>query len=125
MIYKIVERIISYSASVNMPVKCKEYGDTNELPPPYVVVKQEADAGGAGTAFRVISHFSPGQQKLLRAFNRTTIGQALDNFAATSDSGVYNQLNQDWDAFGGSTIMSNDDGTISLERLYYMGDRLK
>ena len=125
MIYKIVAQIVAYSATQLMPVTCKEFGDTTELQPPYVVVKQEADSGGAGTAFRIISHFTPGMQKQLRAFNRTIIGQALDNFAATSDTGVYNQLSQDWDAFSGSTIIGNDDGTISLERLYYMGDRLK
>lgn len=124
MIEKIVERIITYSVSVNMPVNCVEFGG-NIPSPPYVVVKQEKDAGGAGTAFRIISHFAPGMQKLLRKYNRTTIGQALDGFKATSDSGVYNVLNHDWDSFDGMIVIANDDGTISSERLYYMGDRLK
>lgn len=124
MIEKIVERINTYSSSVSRPVTAVEFGG-GELPaPPYVVVKQERDAGGAGTAFRIIAHFKPGQQSALRNFIRQTIGEALDDFAATSDAGNYNKLSQDWDSLPGPINTLNDDKTISLERLYYMGDRL-
>lgn len=124
MIDKIVERIESYSTSQGKPVTAQTFG-ASELPaPPYVVVKQEADAGGAGTAFRIIGHFQPGQQAALRSYMRTTIGQALDDFKATSDSGVYNRLRSDPLSLFGPIRTDNDDNTISLERLYYMGDRL-
>ncbi len=124
MITKIIERITAYSLSVNRPVNCVEFGG-GELPaPPYVVVKQERDTGGAGSAFRIISHFEPGQQALLRSYNRQTIGEALDGFKATNAAGNYNELKQDWDSLPGPIVATNDDKTISLERLYYMGDRL-
>lgn len=124
MIEKIVERIISYSASVNKPVQAVSFGSADPLSPPYVVVKEEPDAGGAGTAFRIIGHFLPGQQALLKSYMRTTIGQALDDFKATSASGVYNRLRSDPLEMPGTLFSGNDDSTISLERLYYMGDRL-
>ena len=125
MITQIVNRINTYSSSVSKPVNAVEFG-VSELPAtPYVVVKQEKDLGGAGTAFRIITHFQPGQQKLLRSYVRITLAQALDDFAATSDTGMYNKLKQDWDALLGPIINTNDDKTISLERLYYMGDRLR
>jgi hypothetical protein len=124
MLYKIMERIEFYSASVNKPVVAKEYGDKDPPAPPYVVVKQEQDIGLAGTAFRIITHMRPGQQKALRQFNRTVIGQALDDFKATSESGSYNRLKSDPLSVGGIIITSNSDQTISLERLYFMGDRL-
>ncbi len=120
MIDKIVERIISYTTSVNMPVNCVEFGD--KLPaPPYVVVKEEQDPIGRGMQFRIISHFAPNMKKLLRNFNRATIGEALDDFKATDDDGNYNYLNKDSDSFSG-LIVTNDDGTISSERIYYMCD---
>jgi hypothetical protein len=124
MITKIVERINAYSASVSKPVTAVEFGGDTLPAPPYVVVKQERDAGGAGTAFRIITHFKPGQQAALRSFNRQTIGEALDDFSATNAAGNFNELSQDWDSFPGPIFVGNDDKTISLERLYYMGDRL-
>ena len=123
MINKIIERINTYSASVSKPVNVVSFGGS--LPaPPYVVVKQELDSGGAGTAFRIIGHFNPGQQDALRNYMRQTIGEALDDFAATSAAGNYNELNQDPLSMLGPIINTNNDNTISLERLYYMGDRL-
>ncbi len=124
MIYKIIERIIAYSLAQGKPVKCVRFGQAKGLTPPYVVVKQERDSGGAGAAFRIISHFPPGMDEALSIYNRTTIGQALDGFDATSSSGSYNFLNSDYNSFDGSINAMNDDGTISSERLYYMGDRI-
>lgn len=124
MIEKIIEQITAYSLSVNRPVTCVEFGGGNLPKPPYVVVRQEKDSGGAGTAFRITSHFQPGQQALLRSYNRQTIGEALDGFKSVNNSGNYNELKQDWDSLSGPIVATNDDKTISLERLYYMGDRL-
>lgn len=124
MIERIVEQINSYSASIGKPVTAVEFGGASLPSPPYVVVKQESDIGGAGTAFRIICHFSPGQQSALRQFARVEISRALDDFAATSDSGMYNYLKSDPDTLPGPIYTGNDDNTISLERLYFMGDRL-
>lgn len=124
MIDKIIERITAYSLSVGKPVSCVEFGSGQLPAPPYVVVRQERDQGGAGSAFRITTHFLPGQQKLLRNFNRQIIGEALDGFKATSEAGNYNTLSQDWDSLPGPIVATNDDQTISLERLYYMGDRI-
>ena len=122
MIEKIIERIEAYSLSVSKPVTAVEFGGAELPAPPYVVVKQGRDP--TGSEFLIIGHFLPGQQSALRLFMRTTIGQALDGFKATSDSGQYNQLKSDFDAVPGPIINTNDDRTISLERSYYMGDRL-
>jgi len=124
MIDKIIEQINSYSISVSQPVNVVEFGGGQLPSPPYVVVKQEPDIGGRGTDFRIIAHFNPGQQKALRKYIRGTIGNALDNFSATSADGNYNVLNHDWDNMPSTILAINDDNTISSERLYYMGDIL-
>ena len=123
MIEKIVERIEAYSLSQSKPVTAIEFGAAELPAPPYVVVKQGRDP--SGLEFLIIGHFKPGQQSALRAFMRTTIGQALDGFSATSDSGQYNELKSDFDATPGPIVNTNDDNTISLERSYYMGDRMQ
>lgn len=120
MIKKIVERIKTYCSDEGYPVECVEFGD--KLPKaPYVVVKEERDSRGAGKAYRIVSHFSPGQQESLRFCNRTLISGALNGFQATSEAGNLNKLKKDSDSFDGR-IIPNDDGTISSERLYYMAD---
>ena len=124
MIDKIIDRITTYSASVSKPVNVIEFGAGSLPAPPYVVVKQEPDPVGRGTAFRIITHFAPDQQKALRNYVRDVIGTALDRFSATSDNGNYNELAVDFDAMPSAIIALNDDGTISSERLYYMGDRI-
>lgn len=116
-----MDRIKTYCISVGKPIAVVEFGEKILPAPPYVVVKQEE--GVNGTDFRIISHFQPGQQKYLRAFNRTTIGLALDDFKATSDSSVYNMLYSNALGVGG-TVVTNSDGSISLERVYNMPDRL-
>lgn len=122
MIDKIIERIIAYSASVSKPVNCVEFGEADLPEPPYVVVRQEADAAGRGTAFRIIAHMNPGQQKALRDYVRDTIGEALDNFTATDDDGNYQELYTDMDAVPSEIVANNDDKSISQERLYWMAD---
>jgi hypothetical protein len=124
MIYKIIDKIEAYSLSVSKPVTAVEFGEATLPAPPYVVVKQEPDGGGRGTAFRIIVHFAAGQQKALKSFARLVIGTALDGFAAISSTGMYNKLNHDTNEMIGTIVATNDDQTISTERLYYMGDFL-
>ncbi|MCK4831003.1 hypothetical protein KA005_85625 [bacterium] len=119
MITKIIDRITTYAASVSKPVTVVEFGEATLPAPPYVVVKQEPDI--RGTAFRVITHFQPGQQTALRGFVRGTIGNALDDFKATDADGNYNVLNAD-EGLPSQIVATNDDNTISSERLYWMAD---
>ena len=119
MITKIIDRITTYAASVSKPVTVVEFGEAEKPAPPYVVVKQEPDI--RGTAFRVNTHFQPGQQIALRAFVRGTIGNALDDFKATDSDGNYNTLNAD-EGLPSAIFAGNDDQTISSERLYWMAD---
>lgn len=119
MITKIINRITTYSTSVSKPVNVVEFGVGSLPAPPYVVVKQEADI--RGTAFRVNTHFQPGQQAALRSFVRGTIGEALDDFNATDDDGNYNVINAD-KGLPSAIYSGNDDQTISSERLYWMAD---
>ena len=122
MIYKVIDRIIAYSLSVGKPVACVEFGEANLPAPPYVVVREEQNINGTG--IRINAHFAPGQQKYLKAFMRTTIGEALNDFGATNSDGNYNRLSSDITQVLGSIVTNNDDGTISLDRLYTMGDIL-
>lgn len=119
MILKIIDHITTYAASVSKPVNVVEFGEAKKPAPPYVVVKQEPYI--KGTAFRVITHFQPGQQTALRDFVRSTIGTALDDFSATNANGNYNTLNAD-EGLPSAIYAGNDDQTISSERLYWIAD---
>lgn len=122
MITQIINRITAYSSSVSKPVNVVGFG-VGALPaPPYVVVKQEADPGGRGTAFRIITHFQPGQQIALRGYVRATLAEALDNFGATDSDNNYNVLQSDRGNVPGEIVAVNDDETISLERVYWIPD---
>lgn len=122
MIYKIIDRITTYSASVSQPVTVVEFGTGTPPAVPYVVVREEQNINGIG--IRINAHFKPGQQKFLRSYMRTTIGNALNDFKALSSDGNYNRLQSDITTGLGTIVTNNDDGTISLDRLYYMGDIL-
>lgn len=118
MLFEIVKQLnVSFPA-----VPAIKYGDTAPGNPPYAVVKQEADLAGRGTAFRIIAHFAPGQQIFLNNYIRGTVAAALDDFSATNSNGNYNTLERDYQITPELTV-DNDDGTISMERVYYMPDR--
>ena len=104
-------------------VKAVRFGDGHLPKPPYCVVKQERDTGGRGTAFRIIAHYKPGQQIYLQDYIRDTVGTALNGFTATNRHGNINKLYQDSEAIPVEISVVNDDGTISMERLYWMPDR--
>lgn len=118
-----MEQIEAYNATVGQSaVTVVEYGTSTPPSPPYVVVREEPNINGTG--IRINAHFKPGQQKYLKAYMRTTIGNALADFRATDDDGNHNRLQSDINTVLGTIVTTNDDGTISLDRLYYMGDIL-
>ena len=117
-----MDRITTYSASVNQPVTVVEFGTGKPPSVPYVVVREEQNINGTG--IRINAHFAPGQQSFLKAYMRTTIGNALNDFKATDSNGNYNRLQSDINTVLSRIVTNNDDGTISLDRLYFMGDIL-
>ena len=120
MITKIVAALRN-NAPQNMAV-CM-FGDGKAPGSPYVVVKQESDIGGRGTAYRIIAHFLPGQQLYLEDYIRDTVAEALDDLEIADRHGNLNKLyNDEFDNLPQLTI-SNDDGTISMDRVYYMPDK--
>jgi len=120
---KVIAQIVAYNATVGQSnVQVIEYGSPTPLAPPYVVVNEEPNI--VGTGIRINAHFAPGQQTILKAYMRTTIGNALNDFKAVDSNGNHNRLQSDFKTVLGRIVTNNDDGTISLDRLYYMGDIL-
>lgn len=118
MIAEIVEALNSAYPSVTAVA----FGAA-ELPrAPYVVVKPESDIAERGRGYRIIAHFLPGQQLFLEDYIRGSVGAVLDNFSATNRHGNLNQLYYDAGAVPAEIITGNDDGTISMERVYWMPD---
>ena len=105
-------------------VKAGAFGDEKLPRVPYVIVKQEQDLAGRGKAYRIVAHFSKGQQTDLEDYIRGTVGASLDNFTATDRHGNKQKLYSDSDDVPSDLRISNDDGTISMERVYWMPDRL-
>ncbi len=96
---------------------------TSTLPaPPYVVVKPERDAIGRGRAFRIVAHAAPDQQIFLQDYVFEELSDLLDGYTAESRLGNLNQVlsEQDWT----DLIGNNDDGTISMERVFLVPSRI-
>ena len=86
---------------------------------PYVVVKPESRDGVR--VFRLIVHVVPGQQSALEDYIFNESSTLLKNFKSTDRGGshfIVRDLNEWTDI-----IMTNDDGTISMERLFYVPQR--
>ena len=107
----VIAQIGNYSTSISKPVSVIEFGSSSNPSAPYVVVRQE------GGVFRVNTHFLPGQESALRLYVRKDLQNAL--YAKTlDDSGSKFRLFCQPDDLPGLIINSNDDGTISQERLF-------
>lgn len=117
MITKIVERLKTGTVT-----NVVAFG-SNLPQAPYVVVKQESDPLGRGTAFRVIAHFLPGQQTFLEDYIRNDLGNLLTDFSSLSRHGNLNSLYEDEFLDLPQITANNDDGTISMERIFYMPDK--
>lgn len=113
MIYKVLEKLKT-GAVTNVYL----YGHNASPAAPYVVVKEEA-VPGRGTHIRVFAFFQAGQQKFLRTYVRKTLLTLLDQYEAVSADGNRNiVLSEDQI----SDILPEDDGTISMSRLFLIPD---
>jgi len=114
MITKIVERL-KQGAIQNVAA----YGQKkNLLEPPYVIVKPETDPVGRGRAFRIIVHMIPGQNVFLEDYVYNDLSILLSDFSTNSRHGNRNMLLSEQEIT--DIIISNDDGTISMERVFLM-----
>lgn len=91
--------------------------------PPYVVVSIKNDVAGRGTAFHIFTHMVPTALVQLNNYVRGELSTLLSDFKATSSNGNLNQLWQDYNQLP-ELVISNDDGTISMERVFWMPDKL-
>jgi len=93
-----------------------EYGTARIPASPYVVIKPEAT--WRGTMLRVITHMDPDQQKWLRNYVLNTLSDLLSGYEGDTDEGVHFkvEMTQEWT----DTTDGNDDGTISMERLFLL-----
>ena len=86
---------------------------------PYVVVKPEARDGMR--VIRVIVHYAPGNQSALENYVFNECSNLLKNFTETDRHGnrfIVRDLSEWTDV-----VTTNDDATISMERLFYVPQR--
>jgi hypothetical protein len=117
MLTKIVEQLKTGNITNVIP-----YGSIPIPSAPYVVVKPELDILGRGRSFRIIVHMLPGQQIFLDDYVNGELETLLYDFAATTRNGNYNQLYRE--PIDSDISISNDDGTISMERVFMMPSRI-
>jgi hypothetical protein len=91
------------------------------LSPPYIVVKEEPQAGRGRTQYRVIVHMAAGQGNFLRRSVRKDVYLLLANKRLTSAFFGCTNLVYSADQIDGA-VVENDDKTISSERLFYVMD---
>lgn len=84
--------------------------------PMYLVVKQERDTLGRGWAYRVIGHARPGQQKFLHQYMVKDVSDLLKDKVILCAEGNRMKLEDTGEITG--FITGNDDGTISMERVF-------
>lgn len=117
MITKIVEQLKMGTIKNVVP-----FGMDNLPEPPYVVVKPERDPADRGRAYRIFVHYLPGQQTFLEDYLFDELSTLLTDFSATSRHGNKNRLYMEQEY--NDIMVSNDDGTISMERTFLMPSRL-
>lgn len=113
----VISQISTYSTIIGKPVSVVEFGVSTLPPAPYVVVRQEYGA------FRVTAHFLPGQESSLRLYVRKDLSNALDN-KTLNDSGSYFRVTVEIESVPDPIVNTNDDGTISQERLFTVADMI-
>ena len=115
MINEIVIRL--QTGSIGSVVK---FG-TRELPaPPYICVKMEKHPVGRG--IRIIAHDIPDNQNILEDYIFRESSEILKNYKFTDAASNYYVI-KDADEYT-EVVADNDDGTISMERLFFVPNRL-
>ena len=117
MITKIVAQLKTGSVTNVVP-----FGMGAMPAPPYTVVKLERDPTGAGTLYRIIAHYNPGQITFLEDYIQNEVPDLLDDFATTTRHGNYQkmELMDEW----GGIITDNDDKTISMEKIFLVPGKM-
>lgn len=92
------------------------YGVKTLPAPPYIVVKTET-APGNQRRFRVIVHMQPGQQTFLEDYVFNAVSVLLKSYEDDGRHGNHFQLDEGLEY--NDIVANNDDGTISMERVYY------
>lgn len=90
------------------------------LSAPYVVVKPEIGIGGR--IFRIICHRIPGEQMQIEDYIFDELSDLLTNFKSKDryENTFKILATEDWS----DITTENDDGTISMERLFFVPQRL-
>ena len=88
------------------------YGVEKLPAPPYVVFRYEDETN----TLRVFVHMLPGQQVFLRDYVKNDLSNLLDRYMFTDRHGNRNKILPLEEGTG--IILSNDDGTISMERRF-------
>lgn len=112
-------KIVALLATAKPKVAAVEYGMFTTPPKaPYVVVKEEFQAGRA--RFRIIGHFAPAAKHDLDAY-MIAADAVLDGWKGEDEAGNHNELAY---VAGSATgvIPVSDDGTIAKERVYESPD---
>ncbi len=107
----LITHLSDYLTGIGKPTTVVEFGEESLPEPPYIVIRQE------GGDYRFTAHLEPGQQSALREIVRKDLFNAVANQrieglrlgTAPSDT-------------PGPIVASNDDGTISQERLFRAAD---
>jgi hypothetical protein len=110
-------KIIAVLKAAQPKVTPIAFGEASMPKAPYVVVKMESMAGK--TTFRVIGHFSAGQELDLEDYMRGNVESALDYLIVADRHGNTNQLRYLEGTQTGVLPVSSD-STISMERVYWM-----
>ena len=113
----VIAQIGNYSTSISKPVSVVEFGVKTLPSPPYVVVRQELGV------FRVTTHALPGQESWLRLYVRRDLQNALQDERLTDGSSSF-RVTVEPENVPDPIVNSNDDGTISQERLFSVADRI-
>ncbi len=92
------------------------YGAAKLPAPPYLVVRSEAQS--TGRALRIIGHWLPDQQQWLEQYMFDELSDLLSDFVGKTEDGVQFrvQQTQEWT----DIVTGNDDGTISMERVFLL-----
>jgi hypothetical protein len=93
------------------------FGDSEKVPPPpYVVIKSEADTGNETRRIRIIAHVEQGQQRALEEY----MNELTALLKRHSMKNYMERGHTEWT----DVIAGNDDKTIAMERVFIFPWRL-